>query len=115
MLFNIEIHLNRRPDAGHYIHGHRTGDPLEAIGTFTTRADDATAAANWAWEFGNIGNDPGISGPGGITDTTGTRYPTTQRSLSKGDVLTITDPHGGTTTLAVAGFGWKHIDRPTNT
>ena len=99
--YTIEIKLNRRDDGMNYLNGHRPGDPLETIGTYTFDAATHTDAAEAAFEFGNLHH---------TTDEFGNTWPTGERSMSKGDVLVISDGKGRALTLACASVGWKHLD-----
>ena len=98
--FTVEAHTNVREDRTYFLHGYRQGDPLNRVGTFQVDAKDVHAAAEKIFEVGNIGTP----------DAGGKVWPHhSTRSLSVGDVLTLVDPRGTVTVLAVASSGWRTL------
>jgi hypothetical protein len=104
-IYRVTVNLNRRPDAGYFIYGYRSGDPVEPIGDYVVEAKDTNAAAERIFEFGNLRE---------TEDLRGQVYPGYERSISKGDVLVIAGEKG-IDTLACASFGWKYLTETLKT
>lgn len=104
MRYQVIVYVNVSEDGTFFLRGIGPKDPIAKVGTFQVDADTPEDAAHRMWPVGNKIN----------ADDAGTDYPRDVRSLSVGDLLSVSIPGEQQTFLAVTSDGWRDIPEPTN-
>lgn len=78
--------------------GYAEGDPLTLVTEFDVEAFTVKDAAEAAFTLGNH-----------MGDQNAPTWPTTARSMSKGDVIEVSTPDSTPVRLACASCGWEEI------
>jgi hypothetical protein len=100
-IYTVTVYVNVGDDN---FFGYKPRDPIAKVDTFTIEAEDAEWAANGMWPVGNKMQP----------DSLGKSYPADVRSLSVGDLLSVSSYGQQHHFYAVASVGFTEIPEPTN-
>lgn len=106
--WQVAVYHNTNRDAMAPWRGYQPGDPLTLVAQYHTIAPNVDAVLDRAWFLFNVGEDPDFGPPAPVALAYRQRR---NRSLSVGDVLSVTDRSG----FAVASSGFRYIDPLTVT